>query len=89
MSNFLQETKLSVILYIFLSLSNLPRQRFREDLKTLGVISLAIFCHIRNFTPKEYHKQLKLDLWSLAVAYKKIKVLVNNNNLVNPEIVLC
>ena len=88
---FLQEAKLRVILYIFLSLSNLPRQRFCPGrFKTLGVISLAIFCHIRNFTPKEYHKQLKLDLWALAVAYeKKIKVFVNNNNLVNPEIVLC
>ena len=69
---FLQEAELRVILYIFLSLYNLPRQRFCPGrFKNMGGISLAIFCHIRNFTHKEYHEQLKLGLWEHAVDYKK------------------
>ena len=54
----------------------------------MGGISLAIFCHIGNLTPKQYHKQLKLDS-TLQLLIKKIKVLVNNNNPVNPDFVLC
>ena len=55
-----------------------------RNFQVLGGISLAILCQIGNLTPKQYHKQFKLDS-TLQLLIKKIKVSVNNNSLGNPE----
>lgn len=59
-----------------------------RNFQVLRGVFLAILCHIGNLTPKQYHKQFKLDS-TLQLLIKKIKVLVNNNSLVNPENLCC
>ena len=48
-----------------------------RNFQVLGGISLAILCHIGNLTPKQYHKQFKLD--------STLQLLIKKNLSVNQQ----